>query len=37
MVFVFDPHSGVMNFQREEVTFDAPFQLLCMYPKSKFI
>lgn len=35
MVFVFD--SGVMNFQREEVTFDAPFYLLCMYPKSKFI
>ena len=28
MVFVFDPHSGVMNFQREEVTFDEPFQLL---------
>ena len=27
MVFVFDPHSGVLNFQREEVTFDAPFQL----------
>ena len=27
MVFVFDLHSGVMNFQREEVIFDAPLQL----------